>query len=73
MNSRVAEIWLEEPRRKPTTPAQMVRFYNRTRDRRPNRVDRLMVPLGEVVIALGQRVKLKNLAQKAKPVYQGKK
>ena len=89
MNSRLAEIWLEEtcrkptspllrtwleePRRKPMTPAEMFRFYGRRKNDRPGRKDRVMAALGEALIALGQRVKPKNIAQTATPAYQGKK
>ena len=73
MNTRLAEIWLEETHRKPMTAAQMVHFYGRTVDHRPRRVDRFMAGLGEALIAVGQRVKPKNIAQTAKPAYQGKK
>lgn len=73
MNSRLAELWLEEPRRKPMTPAQMVRFYGRTEDHRRSQKGRFTAALGEALIALGQRVKPKNIAQTGKPVYQGKK
>jgi len=88
MNSRLAEIWLEEtcrkptspllrtwleePRRKPMTPAEMFQFYGRTRNHQPSRKDRLMTALGEALISLGQRIKPKNIAQTAKPVYQVK-
>ena len=88
MNSRLAEIWLEEtcrkptspllrtwleePRRKPMTPAEMFQFYGRTRNYRPSRKDRFMAALGEALISLGQWVKPKNIVQSAKPAYQGK-
>ena len=72
MNSRLAEIWLEETCRKPMTPAELFRFYGKSRVHRPSRKDRLMAALGEALIAVGQRVKPKNIVQTAKPAYQGK-
>ena len=88
MNSRLAGIWLEEtcrkptppllrtwleePRRKPMTPAEMFRFYGRSKKRRPSRKDRVMAALGEALIALGRRVKPKDIAQSVAPTYQGK-
>ena len=73
MNTRLAEFWMEETCRKPMTPAQMVHFYGRTVDHRSSRVDRFMSALGRALVALGQRVKPENIAQTAKPAYQGKK
>ena len=73
MDSRLEEIRLEEARRKPMTPAQMVRFYWGTEDHQPSQKDRFMAALGEALIALGQRVKSENTVQTAKPAYQGKK
>jgi len=63
MNSYRAENWLAGPGRKPMTPAQMVRFYSRTEGHRPGRKDRLSAALGEAFIALGQRIKSKNIAE----------
>jgi hypothetical protein len=73
MDSHLEEIRLEKARRKPMTPAQMVRFYGETKDHRPSQRVRFMVALGEALIALGQRIKLENTVQTTKPVYQGKK
>ena len=73
MYSRLEEIRLEEARRKPMTPVQMVRFYGGTKDHRPSQRVRFMAALGEALIVLGQRVKLENKVQTARPVYQGKK
>ena len=74
MNCHLIEIWLDKPRRSnPVTPAEMFQFYDRTRNHRPSRKDRFMAALGEALIALGQRVKPKNIAQTATPAYQGKK
>ena len=73
MNSHLVEVWLKETPRKPMTSTQMIRFYGKTKDHRPSHKDRFMAVLGEALIALGQRVKPKNIVQTAKPVYQGKK
>jgi hypothetical protein len=67
------ETWLEEPRRKPTIPAEIFRFCGRRKNHRPSRKDRVMAALGGALIALGQRVKPKDIAQTATPAYQGKK
>ena len=72
MNSRLAEIWLEEARRKPMTPAEMVCFYGRTKDHRRSQKGRFTAALAEALIALGQRVKPKNIAETGKPVYREK-
>jgi hypothetical protein len=42
---------LEEIRRKPMTPAQMVRFYGGTKDHRPSQKARFMAALGEALRA----------------------
>ena len=56
MNCHLIELWLEESRRKPMTPAQMVRFCGRSQARRPSRVDRFVAVLGGALVALGQRI-----------------
>ena len=73
MDGRLEEIRLEEARRKPMTPAQMVRFYWGTKVQRPSRKDRFLAVLAEALIALGQWVKPENTIQTIKPAYHGKK
>jgi hypothetical protein len=61
MNS-YRDDWLAVRGSKPMFPAQMVRFYGGAEDHRSSQKDRLMAALGKALIALGQRVKSKNIA-----------
>ena len=63
MHSRLAEIRLEDARRKPMTPAQMTRTYWKPKCTHPSPKDRMRSAIGEALITLGKRLKPENSVQ----------
>lgn len=71
LDSRLEEIRLEEKRRRPMTPAEMVRFYWGTEDHPPSRTGRFWATLIKTLTTLSQRLKAKNSTQTARPACRG--
>jgi hypothetical protein len=64
LDGRLEEIRLEQKRRRPMTPAEMVRFYRGTEEQPPSRTSRFRATLAET---LSQTPKSKKPAQTARP------
>jgi len=54
IDSRLEEMCLEETRRRPMTPAEMVRFYGGVKDQPSHKKDRFLVNLSQPLMALGR-------------------
>jgi hypothetical protein len=71
LDSRLEEIRLKEERRRPMTPAEMVRFYGGAEVRSPSRTERIWATLIKTLTTLSQRLKSKNPTQTVRPACRG--
>lgn len=53
IDSRLEEMCLEEKRRRPMTPAEMVRFYGGVKGQPSHKKGYFLVNLGQTLMALG--------------------
>jgi hypothetical protein len=68
LDSRLEEIRQEQKRRRPMTPAEMVRFYRGTENQPPSRASRFRAALIETLTTtLSQTPKSKKPTQTARP------
>jgi hypothetical protein len=67
IDSRLEEIRLDEKRRRPMTPAQMVRFYGGIQEQRPHKKGRFLANLSQALMSVGRsfRIKQPHYSEKA--------
>lgn len=67
IDSRLEEMLLDEKRRRPMTPAQMVRFYGGIQEQQLRKKSRFWANLGQALMSVGRwfRIKQPRYSEKA--------